>query len=109
MSTTNSKSDVEQHPRYILPLRECTGDTMNRIGAKAANLAKLLQAGFPVPDGFVVTANAFQEVIANITANSNSLEKAIQTFPLPERLKNELAAALARLGDTSVAVIFWGS
>jgi phosphoenolpyruvate synthase/pyruvate phosphate dikinase len=30
------------------------------VGGKAAYLGEMLQAGFPVPDGFVVTAPAYQ-------------------------------------------------
>ncbi len=44
---------------YLLALSDLTRDLMNRAGAKAANLGELLRAGFPVPDGFVLTTEAF--------------------------------------------------
>jgi rifampicin phosphotransferase len=57
------------------------------VGAKAANLADLMEAGFPVPDGFVIRGEGFDEAGA-----------------LTARAREELTAALAALGDGDVAV-----
>lgn len=43
----------------ILPLREAAGEDRSTVGGKAANLGRLLEAGLPVPGGFVVTTEAF--------------------------------------------------
>jgi len=37
-----------------------------RVGGKAFNCARLKQAGFPVPDGLVVPADATEEEIARL-------------------------------------------
>ncbi len=42
----------------ILDLRWVSPEDVTRVGAKAANLASLIQAGFPVPDGIVLTTDA---------------------------------------------------
>ncbi|MCL2648080.1 MAG: PEP-utilizing enzyme [Phycisphaerales bacterium] len=42
---------------YILSLSEST--EVRLVGGKAINLAALIRAGFPVPDGFVITTAAF--------------------------------------------------
>lgn len=44
---------------YILAL-EGVGRENKSVGAKAANLGELMRAGFPVPAGFVLTAEAFE-------------------------------------------------
>ncbi|MCX6873524.1 MAG: PEP-utilizing enzyme [Verrucomicrobia bacterium] len=41
---------------YILPLAECRDPAA--VGGKALNLARLINAGFPVPGGFAVTTSA---------------------------------------------------
>src|SRR4051794_27226305 len=41
---------------FIEPLGEATDRAV--VGGKAANLAKLIGAGFPVPEGFVIAAGA---------------------------------------------------
>ncbi|MCC6244174.1 MAG: hypothetical protein IT353_15130, partial [Gemmatimonadaceae bacterium] len=39
------------------------GATSEAVGGKAANLAALVRAGFPVPSGFVVSTLAYQEFV----------------------------------------------
>lgn len=45
--------------RYILALKEVTGDKAFICGGKGASLAKLTEMGLPVPDGYIVTVPAF--------------------------------------------------
>jgi rifampicin phosphotransferase len=45
-------------PRFIQELSKCRDILL--IGGKAASLGRLVRAGFPVPDGFVVTTRAWQ-------------------------------------------------
>ncbi|MEZ5598852.1 MAG: PEP/pyruvate-binding domain-containing protein [Pseudomonadales bacterium] len=44
---------------WILPLDHITLTHIDQTGGKAARLGALMRAGFPVPDGFVITADAF--------------------------------------------------
>lgn len=46
-----------QTAEFTLGLSECRDTSL--VGGKAANLGRLLRAGFPVPDGFVVTTRAW--------------------------------------------------
>ncbi len=45
-------------PRFTLELAECRDTAL--VGGKAANLGRLVRAGFPVPEGFVVTTRAWE-------------------------------------------------
>ncbi len=79
----------------VLPLS--ASSNVSLVGGKAANLARLLTAGFPVPGGFVVTAAAFR---AAAVADAGGA--------LPQRLPPDLAQAIAAayraLGEPVVAV-----
>src|ERR1700736_2344886 len=79
---------AQTYGQAVIPLVEIQPADRPRIGAKAANLAALLEAGFPVPDGFVICTEAFRS----------------DTTELSSALKTQLEAALAILGDCKVAV-----
>jgi rifampicin phosphotransferase len=70
----------------IRPLTEVGRNDLEIAGGKGANLGELVQAGFPVPAGFVVTTEAYR--VGTIT----------------DELRAELAAAYAELGRPPVAV-----
>lgn len=104
MAKAKTSVNSGAHHRYVVWLGEYGGDGTNQAGAKASNLSKLLQAGFPVPDGFVVTANAFQEFLKGANGQKEISTATITTAPLPPDLMSELATAVAKLGQASVAV-----
>lgn len=45
------------------------------VGGKGANLGEMIQAGFPVPNGFIVTTNAYYQFL-----RENNLEEKIRHF-----------------------------
>ncbi len=63
---------------YLLPL-DSPAASLDTAGGKGANLARLIEAGFPVPGGFIVTTDAYRAFL-----QENNLARVI-------------AAALARL------------
>src|ERR1700730_10055593 len=79
---------AQTYGKVVIPLTEIRPADRPRVGTKAANLAALLQAGFPVPDGFVVCTRAFR-------GGATELSSALQT---------QFEAALSALGDCEVAV-----
>ena len=48
-------------PSVIVTLADTAAASVSAVGGKAANLARLAAAGFPVPPGFVVTADAWAQ------------------------------------------------
>ena len=55
---------METAQQFVVPLTsEQVGDA-ERVGPKAANLARLARAGLPVPGGICLTANAYRMQIA---------------------------------------------
>jgi len=51
-------------PPFLLPLAQCTDPSL--VGGKAAGLARLLAAGFPVPDGWCLTTRAYEHFMQGI-------------------------------------------
>ncbi|MCE3555157.1 phosphoenolpyruvate synthase [Pseudonocardia sp. RS11V-5] len=49
---------------WVRPLSEVTAKDADLVGGKAANLGELVAAGFPVPNGFAVTADAYRDSMA---------------------------------------------
>lgn len=82
-----------------------------RCGAKAHGLAELRAAGLPVPEGFVLTDEAFRAVVgeANLPADVDhlghaldQLAAAIEASEPPAELAAAVAARVARLGKLAV-------
>lgn len=79
----------------VIPLADLTGASVDRVGVKAHRLGRLRSAGFPVPEGFVVTAPALRRGVEASGSEG------------PE-LSTEVASAIAEsagvLGASSFAV-----
>ncbi len=58
--------------KYILPL-DAQGATLGMVGGKGSSLARLVNAGLPVPAGFHVTSDAYWHFVAE-----NNLQPGIQ-------------------------------
>ena len=72
---------------FVLPLAAC--QDVARVGGKAINLARLIQGGFDVPGGFVVTTAAF------LSARGNGM---------PDAISAEILAAYRGMASPTVAV-----
>jgi phosphohistidine swiveling domain-containing protein len=55
---------VGSQDRWIIPLAEAADCEEHLVGGKAAKLARLMQAGFPVPNGFCVTSAAYERFVS---------------------------------------------
>jgi len=118
--------EVQDVRAAVVPLDRLGAADVAVAGGKGANLGEMRSAGFPVPDGFVVTAAAYlaaieaagvrprlravtgeavdasAETVAALAAEARDLLDAV---PVPGDLKAALTAAYAGLGpDVAVAV-----
>jgi len=62
---------------FVLPLAD--GHDASVVGGKAINLARLINAAFPVPDGFVVTTHAFRQAGQGADAMPPDIADAVRT------------------------------
>ncbi|HEY9293285.1 MAG TPA: PEP/pyruvate-binding domain-containing protein [Microlunatus sp.] len=77
------------------------------IGGKGAGLRSLTAAGFQVPRGFVITTNAYREVVdaAGLTGmDPERLRAEILRIAIPPEIADEILAGHAALAAESVAV-----
>src|SRR5918995_235683 len=103
---------------HIAPLATVGRTHHDRVGGKGANLGELVQAGLPVPEGFVITTEAYTDFVA-----ANRLVQRIRTLVgaggpeaseqiaaafvggrVPAGLRREILRAYADLGGGPVAV-----
>jgi len=75
---------------------------VSRVGGKGSNLIALTAAGFPVPPGFVITADAYQLFLDRI----DWLERELATFDYdhPDRLREQCARLRSRLAEVAFPV-----
>lgn len=112
--------------KFIVWFKDIDKDDISMVGGKGANLGEMIEAGFPVPDGFVVTAGAYfyfldknnlrkkiKEIIdvvdvhksASLQSASNQLRKLINSSPMPDDLAKQIMLSYLKLGsNTPVAV-----
>ena len=83
-----AESDKRPAP-FVLPLADARDPAI--VGGKAINLARLINASFPVPDGFVVTTHAFRRAEGSSDA-------------LPTDVADAIKAAYRNIGSPTVAV-----
>ncbi len=114
-------------PALVLPFSKIHKEDIPLVGGKGANLGEMFNAGIPVPNGFVITAKAYQQVIEHNAlqpvireiihqteiTNQKSLEKAsikiqrlIHTASIPQELIVEIFDHYSKLktGDKNPLV-----
>ncbi|HEV7863938.1 MAG TPA: PEP/pyruvate-binding domain-containing protein, partial [Acidimicrobiia bacterium] len=86
----------------VAPLNAFGRADVATAGGKGANLGELVRAGFGVPDGFVVSTQAYRDALrsAGVEAGPGVLE----TMTLPADLVAAIAEAYEGLGGGPVAV-----
>ena len=113
-------------PAYVLWFRDLSRSDVAKVGGKGANLGELTRAGLPVPNGFVVSSQAFlaaldaSELRAELRRRfeaapvddatqlervANEMRELVQRMQPPADLRAAILAAYRELGaDCRVAV-----
>jgi pyruvate,water dikinase len=99
---------------YTVTFQDPSAVRLELAGGKGANLAILTQRGFPVPPGFIVTAQTYREFVACgrevlrgvdgmpfhdpglMRAESERLRRALAEFPLPAGAVEEIRGQLRK-------------
>ncbi|GAA1465104.1 PEP/pyruvate-binding domain-containing protein [Microbacterium thalassium] len=84
-----------------IPLSDLTAADLAVAGGKGANLGELVRAGFAVPDGFVVTTDAYRKAVAAVA--DPSLD-AVLGPEVPDAVRDGILASYSALGGGRVAV-----
>ena len=110
---------------YTLPFRKLSKNDGNIAGGKGASLGEMLNAGIPVPDGFVVLSTTFDEFIKEteletdiegildqvdhkavhtVDEASEKIQEIIINAKMPKAIAEEVIASFNLLGSEFVAV-----
>ena len=91
----------------VRSLDELTAADLSEAGGKGANLGELRRAGFPVPDGFVITtaAYALAAEAAGVTGETPATARVrLAASPVPAGIADAVREAYRALGASTVAV-----
>jgi pyruvate,water dikinase len=98
--------------KFIVKFRDVDKNDVGLVGGKGANLGEMIRAKFPVPDGFIVTAQAYyyfldhnnlnkkiNGIIKNVNVDkpdeldrvSKTIEKLITDSEIPENISQKIA------------------
>jgi pyruvate,water dikinase len=91
-------------PVHTLELGAEEARSSDTAGGKAARLADLARAGFPVPPGFVVTTTAFARLLDGQGPAFTPTPEALRNAPVPPDVEAAIRAALTPWGETPMAV-----
>lgn len=105
---------------YVLYFDEVTKDSIDLVGGKGANLGELVKAGFPVPNGYCVSVDAYKSIVgesdiqekideiiaavdwdkpSNIEVRSLQIRELIMNRPIPDEIKEEIINAYYQLSQ----------
>lgn len=111
---------------HLLWFEDIDKDDGALVGGKGANLGEMVKAGFPVPDGFVVTAPAYFYVLDHnylrdkikhqldnvdlhdpheLTTAAASIKRLINRANIPKDLAKEILLAYHKLGSDSLVAV----
>jgi phosphoenolpyruvate synthase/pyruvate phosphate dikinase len=84
----------------LVPFDQPEAGLTSLVGGKGANLLRLTAAGFPVPQGFVVSAEAYRLFLDSITGLDQDL--ADFDYAHPDRLRTQCQALRQRLARVTL-------
>ena len=91
----------------VRPLEQIGAADVDAVGGKAANLGELVRANFAVPDGFVLTTDAYAAAAQAAQVDPGQPTRAAEQLasaPVPAAIASAALEAYARLGGGRVAV-----
>ncbi len=87
--------------QFIKHFSEIDESDLPHVGGKGLNLGKLTRAGFPVPQGFCVTTDAYRFAVKDVSEQNAS---SVKDVALPPELITAIHTAREKLQTTTVAV-----
>jgi phosphoenolpyruvate synthase/pyruvate phosphate dikinase len=91
-------------PQYVFPLTAPEATDANRFGPKAANLACLGQAGFPIPRGICLDAAAYRAQVTALGLDADA-RGVFSAKDSPQARQHALAMKLGLLGKPIIPEI----
>lgn len=89
---------------YVVSLKDAGQVDPIHVGSKAARLGELMAVGFPVPEGRVLLADAFDRFMVANGINMQSPPDSVLDSKLPADVKEAIRAISVNFGDAPLAV-----
>jgi pyruvate,water dikinase len=110
----------------ILWLSEIRNTDISSVGGKGASLGEMTHVGLPVPQAFVITAQAFRRFLQMtkleeplfsilekldvddneaLNATSDKVKTMVSTAKMPAKIKNEILLSYEKMGNTTVVAV----
>src|SRR5713226_780910 len=89
---------------YVLRLADASATRAGLSGQKAANLGDLANAGFPVPNGYVLTTDAFARFVIENNCQGDVSTDDLKNAKFPRDVSATLDPILSGLGGAALAV-----
>jgi phosphohistidine swiveling domain-containing protein len=87
----------------VVPLPHFGAKDAAQVGHKAATLGELKRAGFPVPDGVVITSEVLARVLTETELDDNTslgrVTALLNEMPLPDEVSAAITTEICRLGS----------
>ncbi len=115
--------------KYVKWFDELSKDDVSIAGGKGANLAEMANAGFPVPEGFVVVKDAYDQFLeenklkekifeilkktnvkdtAELTKTAEKIQNLILSASMPKDIEKEIREAYRKLCKVKKGIIIAG-
>ena len=79
--------------KYVLHFSDAAAADVSSSGGKGASLARLTQAGFPVPPGFVISPQAYRDATGAIAPLVKRMKAMVNDTARVEKASAEIVAA----------------
>lgn len=105
--------------KYILWFKDADKDDIALVGGKGANLGEMVSFGIPVPDGFIVTSEAYYDFLEEnklrsfihmrlkitdvhdpkqLTATAEKIQETINRGRVPDEVSRQIISAYEKMG-----------
>ena len=113
---------------FVLEAKNLGKENVKEVGGKAANLAELINAGFPVPEAFFITVEAYEKFLEeneikediseiirgtdfsdvnSLNKASENIKKMILNGKIPSKIKDSITASYKKLyGSPAIDIDF---
>jgi len=102
MMQENNQAQQSGTEIFIARLRDLSRKDTQIAGSKAAVLGELMSAGMPVPDGFVITTEAFDKYINSL--QHDITPQTVIAGAVPPDIIDAVSSAAAEFSETDLAV-----
>jgi pyruvate,water dikinase len=85
-------------PMSVVNLSDVKQTDIAQVGGKGANLGELLSHGFPIPPGFIIVSNAYQEILDSLDV----MQDLVNVNELPPLEQEQIAQRIRQAFEAAV-------